>query len=74
MPIRVNPRALEAATRKALEAGPLQRRWELLSDAERRGCLAQAETLLRAYADAKDADLAARRADPQQTLLPDEDS
>jgi hypothetical protein len=59
--IRVNPRALEAATRKALEAGGLQRRWDDLSEAEQRGCLAQAETLIRAYADAKEADLATRR-------------
>lgn len=62
MPIRVNPRALEAATRKALEAGPLQRRWEQLTEPERRGCLQQAETLLRAYADAKEIDLQKRRA------------
>jgi hypothetical protein len=59
--IRVNPRALEAATRKALEAGGLQRRWDDLTEEERRGCLIQADILIRAYADAKEADLADRR-------------
>ena len=59
--IRINPRALEVATRAALAVGKLQRQWESLTDAERRGCLAQAETLLRVYADAKAADLVARR-------------
>ena len=64
MKIRVNPRALEIATRKALEAGGTQRRWEELSEPQQRGCLLQAEILVRAYAAAKEADLAARRGKP----------
>lgn len=61
MSIRVNPRALKVAVMAALGAGPLQRHWDQLSEAEQRGCLAQGETLVRAYHDAKATDLLDRR-------------
>lgn len=61
-PIRINPRALKVATKAALGAGPLQRSWDELSEPEQRGCLQQAETLIRAYVAAKADDLETRRA------------
>jgi hypothetical protein len=68
VPIRINPRALEAACKAALEGGRLGRRWDELSDDERRGVLAQGAALLRAYDEAKVADLGARRAHDVQSL------
>lgn len=61
--IRINPRALEAATKAAFESGPDRGAgsWDAALEASRKVSLAQAATLLRAYEDAKADDLKARR-------------
>jgi hypothetical protein len=61
MKLRINPRALRVAAARALASGPLARDLDDHSEAEQRSILAQAEVLIRAYANAKDDDLAMRR-------------
>jgi hypothetical protein len=62
--IRINPRALRTACARALEAGPLGRRWEDLDHAQQLAVMAQAVVLLRAYADARAIDFAVRKGRP----------
>jgi hypothetical protein len=59
--LRINPRALRVAAAKALAAGPLDRDFNAYDEDDQRAILAQAEVLIRAYEDARKADLDVRK-------------